>query len=129
MKLYNLYEQLILETVSATHVGVAIDGHYRVKFYYDGDETLNAGWRTVEVYGYGLSTAGNPVIEAYQIWGVTDTKRLRWKLFRLDRISGWEKTGWIFNAPISDPSRDPSVPAYNPSGHGAMSTVYKKAKF
>lgn len=127
MKLYNTYQELILETVNGSQIGEAIDGHYRVKFYYDGDETINAGWRTVEVYGYGLSKAGNPVIEAYQIWGVTDTTRLRWKLFRVDRISGWQKSGWVFDAPISD--RDPSVPKYNPNGHNAMSTVYKKAKF
>ena len=127
MKLYNLYKELILETVNPNQIADAIDGHYRVKFYYDGDDTINAGWRTVEVYGYGLSKAGNPVIEAYQIWGVTDTARLKWKLFRLDRISGWQKTGWVFDKPISD--RDPGIPKYNPSGHGAMSTVYKKAKF
>lgn len=127
LKLYNIFENLILENSSRSSVMDAIDRKYRVNIYYLGDDNTAAGKRTIEVYAFGLTKANNPVIRAYQIFGDTKTFVPAWKFFRLDRISRWEPTTFRFYTPISE--RDPSAPKFNPSGDKTMSTVYKIANF
>ena len=85
------------------------------------------GWRWIEPYVYGLSKAGNPIIRAFQIEGVTDTEQPGWKTFRLDKITSWVRTPKMFYSPISD--RDPRVPKYNDRGDRSMTTIYKQATF
>ena len=126
IKLYNIYESLILED-SRSQIIDAIDKKIRVNIYYLGDDNTAAGKRTIEVYAFGLTKAGNPVIRAYQIFGDTKTIKPAWKFFRLDRISRWEPTKFRFYTPISD--RDPVAPKFNPNGDATMATVYKIANF
>lgn len=126
LKLYNIFENLILED-NRSSIMDAIDRKYRVNIYYLGDDNTAAGKRTIEVYGFGLTKAGNPVIRAYQLFGDTKTFVPAWKFFRVDRIARWEPTSFRFYSPISD--RDPSIPKFNPNGDATMSTVYKIAKF
>lgn len=128
MRLYNIFSELILEAVGKPRVANAIKNHQLVRIYYKGDKTINAGFRTIEVYAFGLSKAGNPVIRAWQRKGVTDTEMPGWKLFRTDKIGSWVvlKDNY-FKKPISDRKRD--VPKFNPSGDKTMSKVDIIAQF
>ena len=127
MKLYSLLNNLILETANRQEVETAIENHQTARIYYEGDETLARGWRWVEPYVLGLSKAGNLILRAYQIQGVTDTEQPGWKTFRIDKISNWVKTPKTFYSPISD--RDSRAPKYNENGDRSMITIYKQAKF
>ena len=127
IKLYNTYKSLILEGVSPSKVTEAIEDKKRINIYYDGDDNEASGKRTIDVYAYGLSKAGNPIIRAYQVFGDTESEVPKWKTFRLDRITRWEPTGYKFHKPVSD--IDASIPNFNHFGDESMSTVYKIAKF
>lgn len=127
MKLYNILENIILENTNREMIKDAIDNHYRVRIYYAGDDNTAAGARTIEVYAYGTSIAGNQVIRAYQLFGDTKSVIPQWKLFRVDRIIRWEPTKWVFNNPISD--RDPTIPKYNPNGDRSMVGSVYNVKF
>lgn len=129
MKLYKIYEELILEDVNRSEVLKAIETRYRVNIDYMGDDETEPGKRTIEVYAFGQSKGGNLIIRAYQGFGRTTTVIPSWKMFRLDRITKWEpiniKKG-IFNSPISDRT---NVPAFNPNGDKSMVTVYAVTQF
>ena len=59
----------------------AIRSRRIIRFYYDG------GFRTVEPYCYGISTAGNEVLRGYQLGGYSRSgKPTDWKLFRVSEI-------------------------------------------
>jgi hypothetical protein len=126
-KLYSLLNNLILEVASRSEIESAIDKHQTVRIYYEGDDTEVRGWRWIEPYVYGVSKAGNPIVRAFQIEGVTDTEQPAWKTFRADKISRWIRTPKVFFQPISD--RDPSVPRYRENGDDSMITIYKQAQF
>lgn len=129
MKLYNIFESLILEGVNRDEVIKAMDTRYRVNIDYMGDKETEPGKRTIEVYAFGVSRAGNLVIRAYQGFGKTMTVIPGWKMFRLDRISSWQPINvvrGIFNSPISDRA---DVPPFNPNGDKSMATVYKVTQF
>lgn len=127
MKLYNLFEEIILERlitegVSTDQIINAIDGEYasngnkfirRIKIHYDGDDVKDEfgnvtrkgkGWRNIVVHAYGkLKNGGREVVRAYQVYGDslrTPDEPEGWKLFRLDRISHWEPTNLKYWAPI-----------------------------
>lgn len=110
----------VKKNINTDNINKAIDNKIRVKIFYRGDKNNAAGQRTIEVYAYGLSSAGNPVIRAFQLAGDTETEIPEWKLFRVDRVSRWVETNQTFNQPR---------PKFNPNGDRSMSTVYKIAKF
>lgn len=110
----------IKKNVNVDNINKAIDNKIRIKIFYRGDKNIAAGQRTIEVYAYGLSSAGNPVMRAFQLAGDTQTEMPDWKLFRVDRISRWVETNQRFDQPR---------PKFNPNGDRSMSTVYKIAKF
>lgn len=121
--LLEIFNELFLnESVSTNSVTDAIKKRYRVTINYEGDPKhgVAPGMRTVEVYTYGLSKAGNPVIRAYQPYGDTASKVPDWKFFRLDRITSWQPTYALFNRP---------APKFNPKGDKTMSVVYTIADF
>lgn len=121
--LLEIFNELFLnESVSTNSVTDAIKNRYRVTINYEGDPKhgVAPGMRTVEVYTYGLSKAGNPVIRAYQPYGDTASKVPDWKFFRLDRITSWQPTYALFNR---------SAPKFNPKGDKTMSVVYTIADF
>lgn len=129
MELYNLYKNIILESVTRNNVIDAIENRYRVTIFYAGDDNTASGKRTIEVYVYGTTFAGNPAIRAYQLFGDSKTRVVPgWKIFRLDRILDWRPTkGSIFYNPINE--RDPNAPAFNPYGDRGLRSVYKIIKF
>lgn len=123
-----LAEILLEESVNAQDVNNAIDNHERVIISYHSDGKDNAtGSRVIEVYAYGLTKSGNPVIRAFQPYGDTTSKVPSWKLFRLDRIDDWKPTGQKFTEPASDYYT--GMGQFNPNGDKTMGVVYKVAQF
>ena len=113
------------ESVSAAEVTDAIDNHKRLIInYHSNGEDAHSGARVIDVYAYGLTKAGNPVIRAFQPYGDTTSKVPSWKFFRLDRITHWQETGQTF-----DGTPPNNLGMFNPNGDNTMSTVYKVAKF
>lgn len=128
MNLYSIFSELILEAVGKPRIAKSIDKHQVVTIYYKGDDTINAGFRDIEVYTLGISKAGNTIIRAWQRRGVTDTEVPGWKIFRTDKITSWiPKKDKFFSKPIS--SRKKGVPKFNPTGDKSMARVDKIAKF
>lgn len=116
---YQTYHQLLQEAVSNTKIINAIKNRLTVKFYYEGDKNEQKGWREGDIYAFGESTRGNPVVRIYQLRGTTSTKVPDWKLFRVDKIKDIEYIG-EFEKPQSK---------FNPQGDNSMQKVYHLAKF
>lgn len=139
MKLYNIFESIILEeieynknllteSVSEEMVKDAINGKYNVNILYRDYPNQPPSRRYIQVYNLSKTKAGNYAIRAYQIFGGSKTtpKQGAWKIFRLDRIEGWFPTKMKFTKPISDYDR--TIPRYNKYGDRTMLTVYHKLK-
>jgi hypothetical protein len=151
MKLYNLFEEIILEGlitegVNTDQVVNAIDGEFanngkkfirRYRIHYDGDDVKDEfgnttregkGWRNIVPHAYGkLKNGGREVIRAYQVYG--DSLRNEqnpegWKLFRLDRITHWEPTNLKYWEPI-EVAGQPT----NMVGDNSMSEVFNIVDF
>jgi hypothetical protein len=124
MKLYNLFEEVILEGnnhqiisegVSDNEIIKAIDGKYNVNIQYKDFENQPPSNRYIQIYTLGVLSNGLKAIRAYQISGGSKTKANgEWKIFRLDRIVGLYPTNMKFSKPISDYS--PEIGKYNPNG-------------
>lgn len=138
MKLYNLYQEVILErineykrllteAVSIDDVKACIDGKYNVNIEYMDEGQTVPSKRYIQVYVLGKSKSGNDIIRAYQIVGASKTgnKNGFWKTFRLDRIVGWYPTKVKWSKPISN--YDSTIPSYNPNGDATMSSIMYKA--
>lgn len=137
MKLYNLYEELILEEinknrqlitegVSIEDVKAAIDGRYNVNILYRDFEDAPPSKRYIQVYNLSKTKSGNDAIRAFQIFGASKkgNKNGFWKIFRLDRIEGWYPTKIKWTKAVSD--TEPSIPKYNTTGDRSMSQVSYK---
>lgn len=123
-----MFRQVLTESPSVDEVTKAIDGKYRVIInYHSKGEDEATGPRMIEVYAYGLTKAGNPVIRAFQPYGDTTSRVPSWKFFRLDRISEWQPTKQRFSRPASEIYH--GLGDFNPNGDETMSVVYKIAKF
>ena len=119
---------LLKESVSVNDVEDAIDNHKRILInYHTNGEDYNTGARVIEVYAYGLTKGGNPVIRAFQPYGDTTSKVPSWKFFRLDRISAWQPTEQTFSKPADLYYK--GLGDFNPNGDETMSVVYKIAQF
>jgi predicted DNA-binding transcriptional regulator YafY len=138
MKLYNLFEEIILEEIernrtlltegaSFDDVKAAIDGKYNVNILYRDYEDQPPSKRYIQVYNLAKTKSGNDAIRAYQIFGASKkgNKNGFWKIFRLDRIEGWFPTKVRWARPVSD--IEPNVPKYNANGDRSMSSVIYKA--
>lgn len=122
------YIELLTESVSIGEINNAIDTHTRILInYHTKGEDNNTGARIIEVYAYGLTKAGNPVIRAFQPYGDTTSRVSSWKFFRIDRISYWKSTGQKFSRPASEYYKGMGL--FNPNGDMTMKVVYKIAKF
>jgi len=137
MKLYNIFQSIILEEiekqrklltegVSVDDVKAAIDGKYNVNILYRDNEGSPPSKRYVQVYNLSKTKGGNDAIRAFQIFGGSKTgnKNGFWKIFRLDRIEGWYPTNVKWVKPVSD--IEPSIPKYNTVGDKSMSQVMHK---
>ncbi|KAF2517193.1 WYL domain-containing protein [Flavobacterium foetidum] len=85
----------------------AIKNQNVIEFYYDGK------LRVVEPHCYGLTTAGNEAIRAYQIDGYSSSRKMGWKMYDLEKADNIEVSEETFN-PQSDYKR----------GDKGMSKIY-----
>ena len=113
---------MLIESVSINSITDSIKNLYQVVINYEGDPAhgIAPGKRVIEVYAYGLTKSGNPVIRAYQPYGDTASTVPEWKFFRLDRIKSWSPT---YKKIITPPDK------FNPNGDRSMSVVYLIADF
>lgn len=111
------------EWVGRNTVVDAIQNKDVVFIYYSGDETINRGYRTIEPFVLGVSTAGNMVLRAWQQAGATDSGSPSdrsndqipgWRLFKLDGITSMSRTLRRFEAPR---------PKYNPNDSQMTSII------
>ncbi len=122
LNIEQIYKQILTEAVQKSKVMDAINNHDLVTIYYDGDETINKGYRTIEPYVFGVTKAGNDAIRAWQTKGASDTPngdgkdKLKeipgWRMFRLDRIKNWNTTLQKYNTDKDWMSTN--RPKYNP---------------
>ena len=66
---------------------------------------------------YGISTAGNPVVRAFQPQGSTSSEVPAWKFFRIDRIRSWEND----NSTTFNPAE---LNGFNDDGDEQIETLY-----
>lgn len=118
-----LQEVLLRESATPEQVCKAIDNHsYVIINYHTKGEDDNTGSRIIIPVAYGLTSASNPVLRAYQPIGDTTTSTNRWKYFRLDRISYWEETKKRFYEDDLPKEYD-NVGVFNPNGDNSMQIV------
>lgn len=146
MKLYNLFEDIILEAakgktllteaVDFNTVKDSIENKYNVNIVYvDGDGVRTN--RYIQPYVLGDTIANNKAIRAYQIFGGSRTMATKgeqaqggWRIFRLDRIVDWRPTKMRFTVPVSDlPSFMLNRGRFNPNGDKMFMRIDAIAKF
>lgn len=126
MKLYNTFNQLILEVASRDQIFNAIRDRRVCVIYYEGDEPGGRGLRVIEPVAFGLSKKGNAVLRAWDREGASHTAYLgkkplpSWRFFRVDKINFIRPTQETFDTPR---------PNYNPNGDKSMERVFINAVF
>ena len=128
MSFGGILEKLLLrESASPEQICKAIDNHsYVIINYHSDGKDDNTGSRIIMPVAYGLSTASNPVVRAYQPMGDTTSILNKWKLFRLDRISYWEETKKQFEK--NDLPQN-ALQQFNNDGDESMKIVNKLISF
>lgn len=116
---------ILNEDVSPKRINQAINDRKKVFITYTHDDGIKRS-REIEIYAYGLSKAGNPVIRAFQTAGKTATVKPGWKLFRVDRINSFRllKT---FSGFDEEPARryvGSFIGGFNPLTDKSMSKVF-----
>ncbi|MCT8338573.1 WYL domain-containing protein [Flavobacteriaceae bacterium TK19130] len=76
-----------------TEIKDAIRNQNLIEFNYDG------GSRTVEPHCYGITTAGNEGLRAYQVDGYSSSGRMGWKMFDLGKASSINVLAETFESP------------------------------
>jgi len=74
----------------------AITNKRLVQFHYDG------GTRVVEPHCYGITTAGNEGLRAFQVSGHSTSGKMGWKMFDLGKASSVKVLDTTFNGPRPD---------------------------
>lgn len=135
MNILNIAQSLLTEVANKTTVLDCMEPRERfdkrenkniryyniAEVYYDDQEDPGGkGRRWIEIYGYGVSKAGNDIVRIYQIGGDTKTIQPGWKTFRTDRMGGLRKLSGEFIEPR---------PLFNPSDDKDMIKIYKIIDF
>ena len=126
-----LIDKLLFEAVQDNRIITSIKNRQINKIYYQGEGTQRPGYRSIEVYCFGVDYSGNPVIRAWQREGVSDTpygdghdklkEKPGWRLFRLDGIKSFNNTNLKFDA--TDNYLRSNRPRYN-AHDKAMQSIY-----
>jgi hypothetical protein len=121
MKLYKIYEGLILESVTNT-IDNLINGEtakngntfYRsARIWYENkDGSLSQ--RYVFIYGIGKTKAGNQAIRAFQASGESTSGKANgfWKIFLTDKIKRIEPTDLKWYKPVNKIKGGENIPPY-----------------
>lgn len=120
MTLKEITRNLLYEGVSNDDINNAINNHKYVVVNYEGTDGTHNGSRMIQPVAFGCTSAGHPVIRAFERFGDTKTAVPRWKYLRVDRISSWRETDKTFDEPAA---------LFNPNDDKTMSVVYNIAKF
>lgn len=104
LKLYNIYENLILESggkPTIEDVQHVINNNYGVNMTYnkgkdDGTDGVN---RYCQVVAIGKTNQGNIAIRVYQITGPNIQNTGKWKTFLLSKIRNWRPTKMVYYSP------------------------------
>ena len=132
MKLYNIYQDIILEEIgkefilteaAVDDIKKAMDDKYNIWIKYK-EENGNVTDRYIQVYDLGNSKKSNQMISAYQLGGKTNKSKKNsapygWKQFLLDKIvpNSVKPVGVFYTAPVSDLKSYGAGPKYNASGN------------
>lgn len=76
-----------------TEIIYAIRNQKLIEFFYDG------GSRTIEPHCYGLTTAGNEGLRAFQVDGYSSSGKMGWKMFDMDKASSLNVLDETFSSP------------------------------
>lgn len=130
--LKRLINKLLFEAVQDNRVITSIKNRQINKIYYQGKDTQRPGYRSIEVYCFGVDYSGNPVIRAWQREGVSDTpygdgndklkEKPGWRFFRLDGIKSFNNTNINFDA--SESYLRSNRPRYNAHDKQMQSIYY-----
>ena len=84
--------RLLNEDASLNDVNDAISNMHpaEITYHNDNGNEQATGKRKIFPVAYGISTAGNPVIRAFEDSGDTTSKVPAWKLFLLSNIDSWD---------------------------------------
>lgn len=108
---------LLREDASVDAINNAVNNMHPVRITYNGPSGTGTGERVIYPVAYGLSTAGNPVVRAFQPQGDTSTSVPAWKFFRIDRIKSWEND----NSTTFNPAE---LNGFNEDGDEQIETLY-----
>ena len=108
---------LLKEDASVDTINNAINNMHPVRIVYNGPTDGGKGGRIIYPVAYGISTAGNPVVRAFQPQGSTSTDVPAWKFFRLDRIKHWRN----INSRTFNPKE---LNGFNDKGDEQIETLY-----
>lgn len=108
---------LLREDASVNAINNAVNNMHPVIITYNGPSGSGLGEREIYPVAYGISTAGNPVVRAFQPKGDTSTDVPAWKFFRIDRIRSWKND----NSRTFDPKE---LNGFNDGGDEQIETLY-----
>jgi hypothetical protein len=111
--LFILKEDAQIDRISGAITGM----HPIILRYNDNQGEGGKNKRLIYPVAYGISTAGNPVIRAFQKQGSTKTSSPNWKLFRLDRVKDLR----VITSRIFNPEE---LVGFRSDGDEQMSTLY-----
>jgi len=108
---------LLREDASVDAINNAVNNMHPVRIIYNGPSGTGNGEREIYPVAYGLSTAGNPVVRAFQPQGSTSSEVPSWKFFRIDRIERWDND----NSRTFNPEE---LNGFNDKGDEQIETLY-----
>ena len=108
---------LLREDASVDAINNAVNNMHPVRIVYNGPSGTGNGERIIYPVAYGISTAGNPVVRAFQPQGSTSTEVPAWKFFRIDRIKRWDND----NSRTFNPEE---LNGFNENGDEQIETLY-----
>ena len=108
---------LLREDASVDAINNAVNNMHPVRIVYNGPSGTGNGERVIYPVAYGVSTAGNPVVRAFQPQGSTSSEVPAWKFFRLDRIKRWDND----NSRTFNPEE---LNGFNDKGDEQIETLY-----
>lgn len=108
---------LLREDASVDAINNAVNNMHPVTITYNGPSGEGRGEREIYPVAYGISTAGNPVVRAFQPKGATSSEVPSWKFFRIDRIEKWEND----NSRTFNPEE---LNGFNDKGDEQIETLY-----